>query len=119
MSSNDETRKIQFTGKSTYIVSLPKKWVNDLGLKQGDQVSVGRQGISGLRIIPYNTRRKDESDVATIEIDEHDEKSSVVRKLVALYFLHFKTINIKPKTGRITPSIRIGIRDAVKIMLMG
>jgi len=119
MSSNEETRKIQFTGKSTYIVSLPKKWVNDLGLKRGDQVSVRRQGISGLRIIPYSTRRKDESDVATIEIDQHDEKSSVVRKLVALYFLRFKTINIKPKTGRITPSQRIGIRDAVKKMLMG
>ena len=119
MSSNEETRKIQFTGKSTYIVSLPKKWVNDLGLKQGDQVSIGRQGISGLRIIPYSTRRKDESDVATIEIDEYDEKSSVVRKLVALYFLRFKTINIKPKTGRITPSQRIGIRDAVKKILMG
>ncbi len=83
MSSDEETRKIQFTGKSTYIVSLPKKWINDLGLKQGDQVSVGRQGISGLKIIPYNTRRKDESDVATIEIDQYDEKSSVVRKLVA------------------------------------
>ena len=35
MPSNEETRKIQFTGKSTYIVSLPKKWVNDLGLKTG------------------------------------------------------------------------------------
>jgi len=119
MSSDEETRKIQFTGKSTYIVSLPKKWVTDLGLKQGDRVSVGRQGISGLKIIPYSTRRKDESDVATIEIDQYDEKSSVVRKLVALYFLRFKTINIKPKTGRITPSQRIGIRDAVKKILMG
>ena len=130
MSGNEETRKIQFTGKSTYIVSLPKKWVNDLGLKQGDQVSVERQGISGLKIMPYSTRRKGESDVATIEIDQDDEKSTVVRKLVALYFLRFKTINIKPKTGydstkeifqtgRITPSQRVGIRDAVKKILMG
>ncbi len=120
MSSNEETRKIQFTGKSTYTVSLPKKWINDLGLEKGDQVSVGRQGISGLKIIPLPVdRKKDESNTATIEIDQHDEKSSVVRKLVALYFLHFKTINIKPKTGRITPSQRIGIRDAVKKMLMG
>jgi len=35
MSSGEETRKIQFTGKSTYIVSLPKQWITDLGLKQG------------------------------------------------------------------------------------
>jgi len=43
----------------------------------------------------------------------------VVRKLVSLYFLRFKTISIKPRVGRITPSQRIGIRNAVKKILMG
>ena len=58
MSSGEETRKIQFTGKSTYIISLPKQWITDLGLKQGDQVSVDRKGISSLHVTPYNTRKK-------------------------------------------------------------
>ena len=119
MTNGEETRKIQFTGKSTYIISLPKQWVTDLGLKQGDQVTVGRKGISSLQITPYHIRRKDESEIATLEIEPKEETSSVVRKLVSLYFFRFKTINIKPKTGRITPSQRIGIRDAVKKILMG
>ncbi len=119
MTNNEETRKIQFTGKSTYIISLPKQWVSDLGLKQGDQVSVGRSGNTGLQIMPHRTRKKDESEVATIEIEPEEERTSVVRKLVSLYFFRFKTINIKPKTGRITPSQRVGIRDAVKKILMG
>jgi len=119
MSSGEETRKIQFTGKSTYIVSLPKQWITDLGLKQGDQVSVGRKGISSLHITPYNTRKKDQTETATIEIEPKEETSTVVRKLVSLYFLHFKTITIKPRVGRITPSQRIGIRNAVKKILMG
>ena len=54
MSSGEETRKIQFTGKSTYIISLPKQWITDLGLKQGDQVSEDRKGISSLHVTPYN-----------------------------------------------------------------
>ncbi|MEM2505807.1 MAG: AbrB/MazE/SpoVT family DNA-binding domain-containing protein, partial [Nitrososphaeria archaeon] len=33
-----EIRKIQITGKSTYIISLPKKWVKSLNLKQGSQL---------------------------------------------------------------------------------
>ena len=119
MSSGEETRKIQFTGKSTYIISLPKQWITDLGLKQGDQVSVGRKGISSLHVTPYNTRKKDQEQTATIEIEPKEETSTVVRKLVSLYFLHFKTITIKPKVGRITPSQRIGIRNAVKKILMG
>ena len=32
MEEREETRKIQFTGKSSYIVSLPKQWVVDGGL---------------------------------------------------------------------------------------
>ena len=119
MSSGEETRKIQFTGKSTYIISLPKQWITDLGLKQGDQVSVGRKGISSLHVTPYNTRKKDQTETATIEIEPKEETSTVVRKLVSLYFLHFKTISIKPRVGRITPAQRIGIRNAVKKILMG
>jgi phosphate uptake regulator len=34
----EETRKIQLTGKSTYIVSLPKKWVTTMNLKTGSQL---------------------------------------------------------------------------------
>jgi len=119
LTSGDETRKIQFTGKSTYIVSLPKQWITELGLKQGDRVSVDRKGVSSLQIMPWNTRRKDQSETATIEIEPKEETSSVVRKLISLYFLHFKTINIKPRIGRITPSQRIGIRNGVKKILMG
>jgi len=43
---NGETRKIQFTGKSTYIVSLPKKWVNSLGLKAGSPILITQQDSS-------------------------------------------------------------------------
>ena len=52
MTDKDQIRKIQFTGKSSYIVSLPKEWVKDQGIKQGDQVNVVRQGSSVLEIKP-------------------------------------------------------------------
>ena len=52
MEDRGETRKIQFTGKSTYIVSLPKQWVIDLGLKQGDQIRIVRKGSSTLELYP-------------------------------------------------------------------
>jgi len=34
------TRKIQLTGGSTYIVSLPKEWVKYFNLKAGDEVDI-------------------------------------------------------------------------------
>ena len=119
MEEREETRKIQFTGKSSYIVSLPKQWVMDLGLKQGDQIRMIRKGSSTLEIYPpkFETRSQKKED-ATIEID-NEETSSIVRKLISLYFLGYKTINIKPKTGRLSPNQRNAVKEAVKRMLMG
>jgi len=35
-----EIRKIQITGGNSYVVSLPKSWVRDAGLKAKDAVLV-------------------------------------------------------------------------------
>ncbi|MGH9998720.1 MAG: PhoU domain-containing protein [Nitrosopumilaceae archaeon] len=120
MTNNEEMRKIQFTGKSSYIVSLPKEWVMDMGLKQGDQVTIVRQGTSTLQITPSKRHTKViETEDATFEINPDDESAVIVRKLVSLYFLGFKTINVKPKLGRLKPSQRFAVKDAVKKVLMG
>ncbi len=120
MEEREETRKIQFTGKSSYIVSLPKQWVIDLGLQQGDQIRMQRQGSAGLHIYPvkHQASPKQKED-ATIEIRTDESTSAVVRKLISLYFLGFRTINIRPKEGRLNPPQRTAIKNAVKRMLMG
>ena len=119
MEEGEETRKIQFTGKSSYIVSLPKQWIMELGLKQGDQIRMVRKGSSTLELYPpkFESRIQKKED-AVIEIEE-EEASSIVRKLISLYFLGFKTINVKPKNGRLSAHQRNTVKEAVKRMLMG
>ncbi len=120
MEEREETRKIQFTGKSSYIVSLPKQWILDLGLKQGDQIRMTRKGSSTLELYPTKFQpRTQQIDDATVEIDTEEEVSSIVRKLISLYFLGFKTIHVKPKSGRLKPNQRNAVKEAVKRMLMG
>ena len=34
-----ETRKVQITGGSTYVISLPKKWINKVKIKSGDGIA--------------------------------------------------------------------------------
>jgi len=120
MEEDGETRKIQFTGKSSYIISLPKQWIMDLGLKQGDQIKIIRKGSSTLELHPpkFESRIQKKED-ATIEIKSDEEASSIVRKLISLYFLGYKTIHVKPKDGRLSPNQRNTVKEAVKRMLMG
>ena len=120
MVESEETRKIQFTGKSSYIVSLPKQWVLEMGLKRGDQIRISRKGSTALELYPTKYQIKStHTDDATFEIGPDDEAKTIVRKLISLYFLGFKTINVKPKTGRLKPLQRTGIKQATKRMLMG
>ena len=119
MNEHDQLRKIQFTGKSSYIVSLPKGWIIEQGLKQGDQVNVSRQGSSVLEIKPINISNNKNQEEAIITVSNDDDESAILRKIIALYFLHYQTIHIKPKTDRINPAQRSSIRNAVKNVLMG
>ena len=120
MEDRGETRKIQFTGKSSYIVSLPKQWIMELGLKQGDQIRMVRKGSSTLEIYPPKFEsRIQKKEEAVIEIDGGEEAASIVRKLISLYFLGFKTINVKPKNGILSAHQRNTVKEAVKRMLMG
>lgn len=120
VSEREETRRIQFTGKSSYIVSLPKQWVIDLGLKQGDQITITREGKSALKILPAKEQAKSvHQEDAVLEIGRDDDNATIVRKLVSLYFLGYKTIQIKPKADRLQPGQRNAIKSAVKGMLMG
>jgi phosphate uptake regulator len=120
MQEREETRRLQFTGKSSYIVSLPKQWVLELGLKQGDQITITREGKSALKILPAKDQAKSiQTDEAILEIARDDDNAAIVRKLVSLYFLGYKTIQIKPKADRLQPGQRNSIKSAVKGMLMG
>lgn len=120
MEEHTETRKIQFTGKSSYIVSLPKQWVRELNLKRGDQLRLARKGASTLEISPPRSEaRIQKKEDATIGIGSEDSSPSIVRKLISLYFLGFRTINVRPKKGMLSPRQRNTVKEAVKRMLMG
>lgn len=116
----EETRKLQYTGGSSYIVSLPKKWIQELGLKQGDHVVILRQGNSTLQIAPAARRATKEQREATIEVAKDHNPYYIARKLIALYFLGYNVINIVPKDGgRLGVDQREVIKNIARRILMG
>ena len=53
-------RRVQLTGKSTLIVSLPKKWTKKNGLKKGDSLMIKETKDGSLRITPSQTELRSE-----------------------------------------------------------
>lgn len=98
-----ETRKIQFTGRSTYLVSLPKAWVRARKLKVGDLVYISENPDGTLNLSARGLRR-DPRVVADLEIDDLAPEM-IERRIIAQYIRGFDVLNIKSKT-RITPEVR-------------
>jgi phosphate uptake regulator len=79
-----ETRKVQLTGKSTFIISLPKTWVNDTGIKARDSIGVIPQPDGTLLLSPKMIKGKLPTK-KEITVDKNEEKIHLLRKLIGAY----------------------------------
>ena len=89
---NIEKRKIQKTGKSTYIVSLPKPWVSKNNLSSGDIVAVSEEKDKSLRIFLSDIKEKIKEE--TINFSHFKNHTEVIRKFTTLYLNGANRINI-------------------------
>ncbi|KXA90536.1 hypothetical protein AKJ37_00180 [candidate division MSBL1 archaeon SCGC-AAA259I09] len=117
MVNKRETRKIQTTGGSTYTVSLPKKWVDEIGLKSGDEMAIEEQS-SSLLLSPADLKEK-ESTEAKIKVDAEEECDSIKRKILALYLVGYNVIKIRSADERLKSHHRSAIKELARKKLVG
>ncbi len=114
-----EIRKVQFTGKSTYVLSLPKSWIEEMHLNAGDQVALIRETDNSLSILPFISGLRDSLNEVNAIVLPDDSSSTVKRKVVSMYLAGYDIIHLKLKSGRINPSLRDGVREVVRRNLIG
>src|SRR6266571_539900 len=91
-----EARKVQKVGYSTLIVSLPKDWVEQVSLKQGDIVTFRRESDGGITVYPGLTRER-ENFRYVINADICDSPNLLTRIITANYLTGHDTIQIIAK----------------------
>lgn len=79
-----ESRKIQFTGSSSFVITLPKNWCKRLGLTPGDRLSVTEQPDGSLQI-RAGTQHEPEPKIAEIKIEAHSDPESLRRIFISKY----------------------------------
>jgi len=87
-----EFRKIQFTGRSSYIISLPKKWVQEHGLSQGDVVPVLLNSDGSVTIFPKEP--KDVSEKKVLKISKEYSPDMAVRLVISAYIQGYDVFEI-------------------------
>ncbi len=114
-----EVRKLQLVGGSTYVLSLPKKWIDELNLKTGDPVSIVKNVNRSLSILPTGTSQSPKISKSKTIISQKEPVESIQRKIIAMYLAGYQMIEIQSKGGRIQLEHKQTIRDLVRRNMIG
>jgi AbrB family looped-hinge helix DNA binding protein len=103
-----ELRKVQVSGGSSFIISLPKEWAIKNGIKKNDKVGVIEARDGNIVIIPKMKKIKER----VIEFDAEGDENYIFRLLLASYVDGYNIIRLKSK--EIKPSIRNVVKKFIK-----
>ncbi|GKS66846.1 hypothetical protein YTPLAS73_03930 [Nitrosarchaeum sp.] len=117
--NSKQARKIQLSGGSTYIVSLPKEWVEELKIKVGENVTIVKNSNKSLTLFPREHSNGNNQTIAIINSSQKDSGDSVKRKIIATYLAGYKTIQIKTRGMRISSEHFRSVRELVHSSMIG
>jgi len=116
MADNKQIRRLQLTGGSTYIVSIPRNWIDELQLKKNSGITLIKNHNDSITLFQSEQSKKRH---AVGLIGKDDLKESIRRKIIAIYLSGYNIIEIKTKGIEISSTNRGIIRDLVRSTLMG
>jgi phosphate uptake regulator len=109
---------VQFTGNSTFIVSLPIKWVRDIGLEAGDTLTLTPMPNKTLLISSSTVSKEHSVPKATIDYNHSDSAENNLRILISHYLVGYDSIRLTTKKG-FSAYDRKYIKDSVRQKLIG
>lgn len=91
-----EIRKLQKLKGGSYIVSLPRQWIEKLGLKSGEQIVMSEDEDGSLRIFPMMESFEKPLEV-TLSLEDYPDLRALKYSVVTYYIQGSDRINIVSK----------------------
>jgi phosphate uptake regulator len=92
---NEDQRKLQITGGSTYILSLPKDWVTRNQLKKGSLMLLREEEDGSLSVSPTKLETADKLDEAYVKVAASDNPDAVMRTAISAYLAGYNVLHVK------------------------
>jgi phosphate uptake regulator len=118
--NSEEQRKLQITGGSTFILSLPKEWVTRNQLKKGSSMTLREEEDGSLAITPSKLEKQEKLEDAFIKVSPNDNPDAIMRKAISAYLSGYNIIHIKPQGQQLLPSkLRNHLKNFARNYLVG
>jgi len=98
-----ERRRVQLIGGSTYVVSLPKKWVRRVGIGKSAEVAMLDQRDGTLVLVPRPESLAGNRD-ANVSVSPRTPARWLARAMISSYLNGFDRINVICRGGKLTPA---------------
>jgi len=117
---NEEQRKLQVTGGSTFILSLPKNWAIRNELKRGSSMVVREEDDGSLSISPSKFAKKEKQDEAFIKAALTDNPDAVMRTAISAYLDGYNILHIRAQGQKVLSSkLRNHLKNFARHYLVG
>ena len=110
-----EIRKVQFTGGSSFVITLPKEWIEREKIKKNDPIGVEVQP-DGTLLVTKATEQEPLQRIKEFTLEGITEPSYLFRLLIGAYISGYTTIIIRSK-DRFPPFVRIVVRDFTQMTI--
>lgn len=116
----EETRKLQFTGGCTYIISLPKRWIEENNLDRGSTIRLRLEEGGLLSIIPSGKTVQDKQNEALLKVGSKESSQELIRKAISIYLAGYNLIHIKSEGQKqLSANQRQELKKFSRSMLVG
>lgn len=118
--TNEEQRKLQVTGGSTFILSLPKDWATKNELKRGSAMLVREEDDGSLSVTPSSFPKKEKQDEAFIRATQTDNQDAVMRTAISAYLSGYNILRIRaPNQKILSTKLRNHLKHFARNYLVG
>jgi phosphate uptake regulator len=115
-----EARKLQVTGGSTYIISLPRKWVTRNQLRKGSSLILREEGDGSLSLAPSGLAKQEKKEDAFIKVSKKNESDAIIRKAVSAYLVGYNLIHVRAQSQeQLSSQQRNALKDFARHYLVG
>jgi phosphate uptake regulator len=117
---SEEQRKLQVTGGSTFILSLPKDWATRNELKRGSAMMVREEEDGSLSITPSSFPKQEKQDEAFIKSSLTDNPDAIMRTAISAYLSGYNVLHIKSQGQKVLSSkLRNHLKTFARHYLVG
>ncbi|MBP7119693.1 MAG: PhoU domain-containing protein [Methanolinea sp.] len=104
-----DIRKVQITGGSSFVITLPKEWAEKQGVKKNDPLGLVAQP-DGTLLVTRDLSETPSQRTKTFDVTSINDPTFLFRLLIGSYIAGYTTIGVTSKT-RLPASIRMVVRD--------